>query len=43
MLPLPIRLQGLKSIAGWNTEIVEHPGLVQKTKLSQRHVLNIGR
>jgi hypothetical protein len=43
MLSLSICLQCLKSIAGRNTEIIEHFGLIQETKLSQRDVLDIGR
>jgi hypothetical protein len=43
MLSVPIRLQSFQSIARRNTEIAESPGLIQKTKLSERHVLNIGR
>ena len=43
MLSLPIRSQRFKSIARRNAKIAEHPGLIQKTKFSQRDILNIGR
>ena len=43
VLSLPVRLQAFQPIAGRNPEIAEHPGLVQKTKFSERHVLDIGR
>jgi len=43
VLSVPIRLQRLKPVAGWNAKIVEHAGLVQKTKLSQCDVLNVRR
>jgi hypothetical protein len=43
MLSLSIWLQCLKSIAGRNTEIIEHFGLIQQTKLSRRDILDIGR
>src|SRR5882757_8133642 len=43
MLPLPVRLQGFKSIARWNAEIAEYPSLIQKTNFSECSVLNICR
>jgi hypothetical protein len=43
VLSLPISFQGFKSIARGNTEIAEYPSLVQKTKFSERHILNVGR
>jgi hypothetical protein len=43
VLSLPTRLQGLKSVAGWNAKIAKHPRLVQETQLSQGDVLKIRR
>ena len=43
MLSLPVRFQRLKPIARGNAKIAEDPGLIQKTKLSERDILNIGR
>jgi hypothetical protein len=43
VLPLPISLEGLKAIAGGNTEIANDASLVQQAKLSQCNVLDVGR
>jgi hypothetical protein len=43
MLAVPVCLQSFKPIARGNTQIGEYPSLVQKTKLPQRDILNIGR
>jgi hypothetical protein len=43
VLSLPIRFQRFEPIAGWDAKIVEYAGLIQKTKLPQRAVLNIRR
>jgi hypothetical protein len=41
--PLAVGLQYLKPVARWYAKIAEHPRLIQETKLSQGHVLNVGR
>jgi len=41
VLSLSIGPQGLKAIAGRHAEITEYAGLIQKTKLSQSHILNV--
>jgi hypothetical protein len=43
VLSLPVSLQGFEPVAGWNAQVIEHPGLIQETKLSQGDVLNIRR
>jgi hypothetical protein len=43
MLPAPILRQCLKPIAGRHPEIIECPGIVDETQLSQRDGLDIRR
>jgi len=43
MLSLTVRSKGFEPIARWHSKIAEHPGLIQKTKLSERDVLDISR
>ena len=43
MLPLPIGLQRLKTIAGWYAKIAQYPRLIQKTQLSQCDILDVRR
>jgi len=43
VLSLPISPWCLKAIAGWHTKIAQHPGLIQKTKLSQSDILDVCR
>jgi hypothetical protein len=41
MLSRAISLERLEPINGRNPEIVQDPSLVQKTELSQGHILNV--
>jgi hypothetical protein len=43
VLSLPIGLERFKPVAGRDTKVANHAGLVQKTKLPQRDILNIRR
>jgi hypothetical protein len=43
MLPLTIRSERLKAIAGRDAKISQRPGLIQKTQLSQGNILDVGR
>jgi hypothetical protein len=43
VLSLPIGPQRLQAIARWYAKITKQPSLIQKTKLSQSNVLDIGR
>jgi hypothetical protein len=43
VLPLPVCLQRFEPVTGRNAKVVESPGLIQKTKFSQRDVLNVWR
>jgi hypothetical protein len=41
VLALPISFQGLKPVTGRYAKICEYPGLIQKTKLPERDVLDV--
>jgi len=43
MLSLTVRSKCFEPIARGHAKIAEHPGLIQKTKLSERDVLDISR
>jgi hypothetical protein len=43
MLSLTIRSKGFKAVAGRHAKIAQHPWLIQKTKLSQRDILDVRR
>jgi hypothetical protein len=43
VLSLPIGLERLEPVAGRDAKVAEHAGLVQKTQLPQRDILNIRR
>jgi hypothetical protein len=43
MLALTIRSKCFEAIAGWDTKIAQHSRLIQKTKLPQSDVLDVGR
>src|SRR5205085_8373582 len=43
MLSLPVSLEQFEAVTRWNPKVADSPGLIQKTKLSQRNVLDIRR
>jgi len=43
ILALPVSLERFEAVTRWNPKIASRSGLIQKTKLSQRHVLDIRR